>query len=110
MSNLTLYQAVLGELDPYSPSSLTIKKAMIDQRLNPTDQYDSAQKVPVIKAAVNVLKKMIVLSSDGMGKSSQGFNKPEELRKRITSMCKEAGLDVSDYIEIPSIEDGSHLW
>ena len=110
MANFTLYQAVLGEIDPYSPSSLTIKKALIDEGVTPTDEYAPVQhKIVVVKAAINVLKKLIVLSSDSMGKSSQGY-KPDELKKRIKSLCDEAGLDSSQYIEVPTIEGGSHLW
>jgi len=109
-TNFTLYQAVLGELEPYSPSSLTIKKALIDGGLDGSNEYVPAEhKVNVIKVAINILKKLIVLSSDSMGKSSQGF-KEQELKNRIKALCGEAGLDASDYIEIPTIEDGSHLW
>jgi hypothetical protein len=110
MANFTLYQAVLGEIDPYSPSSLTIKKALADEGLNAIDEYVSAQhKIKIVKVAINVLKKLIVLSSDSMGKSSQGY-KEKELKNRIKVLCNEAGLDSSDYVDVPSISDGSHLW
>jgi len=44
-----------------------------------------------------------------MGKSSQGY-KEKELKNRIKALCNEAGLDSSDYVDVPSISDGSHLW
>lgn len=110
MADFTLYQAVLGEIDPYSPSSLTIKKALKDEGLNATDEYVTADhKIKIVKVAINVLKKLIVLSSDSMGKSSQGY-KEKELKNRIKVLCNEAGLDSSDYVDVPSISDGSHLW
>lgn len=110
MTNFTLYQAVLGELDPYSPSSLTIKKALMDEGVDPSSGYVPANhKVVVIRAAINVLKKLIVLSSDSMGKSSQGYNE-KELKNRIKSLCNESGLDASDYIDVPTIEGGSQYW
>lgn len=109
MANFTLYQAVLGELEPYSPSSLTIKKSMIDEGLNSTDEYAPEHKVPVIKVAIKILSKMVVLGSDSMGKSSQSF-KVDELKGRIKALCGEAGLDSDDYIDVPSVTDGSHLW
>lgn len=110
MANFTLYQAVLGEVDPYSPSSLTIKKALADEGLNATDEYVTAQhKIKIVKVAINVLKKLIVLSSDSMGKSSQSF-KVDELKGRIKALCSEAGLDSDNYIDVPSVTDGSHMW
>lgn len=110
MANFTLYQAVLGEVDPYSPSSLTIKKALMDEGVDPSSGYvPTNHKIMVIKAAINVLKKLIVLSSDSMGKSSQGY-KEKELKNRIKSLCKEAGLDASDYTDVPTIEGGSQYW
>lgn len=52
---------------------------------------------------------MIVLTSDSLGKSSQGYN-VEKLEERIKDLCNENGLDVSDYVSVPTITDGSNLW
>lgn len=46
-------------------------------------------------AAIKVLKRMIVLTNDTLGKSSQGYS-VEKLEKRIKDLCNENGLDVSD--------------
>ena len=60
-------------------------------------------------AAIKVLKRMIVLTNDTLGKSSQVYS-VEKLEKRIKDLCNENGLDVSDFVEVSSITDGSNLW
>lgn len=61
------------------------------------------------KAAIAILKKLIVLSSDSLGKSSQGYN-VDKLEKRIKLLAKENDLEVSDFVDVPTVEDGSILW
>ena len=109
--SLTLYEALLGELEPYSPSRLTIQKAMADVQLDDTDAPYSPEKdkKPVAIAAINILKKMVVLTNDSLGKSSQGYS-VDQLINRIKDICSENGLDASDYVEVSSITDGSNLW
>jgi hypothetical protein len=111
MGTLTKYNALVGELEPYTPSALTIQKALADYGItDSTEDYIAASDKSVIaKAAINILKKMIVLSSDSLGKSSQSYN-VEMLNKRIQDICSENGLDSSDYVEVSSITDGSNLW
>lgn len=111
MEALTIYDALLGELEPYSPSQLTIRKALSDADLTDAtiDYVPTDHKKAVAKAAISVLKKMIVLSSESLGKSSQGYN-VAMLEERIKEICKSNGLDVSEYVEAPSITDGSNMW
>ena len=72
--------------------------------------YDPAtDKRIVAQAAVKVLSQMVVLSSDSLGKSSQGYN-VDMLRKRIKAICNENGLDLENFDEVPTITDGSNLW
>lgn len=111
MGTLTKYDALLGELEPYSPSSLTIKKALADAGVRDLDQEyaPESDKRPIALAAIKVLQKMIVLTNDSMGKSSQGYN-VEKLEKRIQDLCDENGLDASDFVQVSSISDGSNRW
>lgn len=110
MIDLTKYDALIGELEPYTPSPLTIKKALVDAGISDMDgAYQSEDKQTVAKAAIVVLKKLIVLSSDSLGKSSQSYN-VGELKNRIKDLCKENNLDVSDFVEVSTITDGSNRW
>ncbi|MDH6308036.1 hypothetical protein M2451_002555 [Dysgonomonas sp. PFB1-18] len=111
MGNLTKYEALLGELEPYTPSALTLKKALADTGISDlNDEYvANSDKRSIALAAISVLKKMIVLTSDSLGKSSQGYS-VAQLEKRIKDLCAENGLDASEFVEVPSITDGSNLW
>lgn len=106
----TKLDALIGELDPYTPSPAALKKSLIDAGITGFDEeYTIADKKAVAKAAITVLRRLIVLSSDSMGKSSQGY-KTEELENRIKDLANENGLDVEDFVEVPSVEDGSNRW
>jgi hypothetical protein len=111
MGTLTKYDALLGELEPYSPSSLTLKKALSDVGVNDLEgEYTpEADKKNIALAAIRVLKKMIVLTSDSLGKSSQGYS-VSGLEKRIKELCDDNGLDYSEFVQVPTITDGSNLW
>lgn len=111
MGTLTKYDALLGELEPYTPSRLSLNKALADAGVvDSTEEYNpTIDKRSIAIAAISVLKRMIVLASDSLGKSSQGYN-VEKLENRIKHLCNENGLDASKYVEVPSITDGSNLW
>ena len=111
MDTLTKYEALLGELEPYTPSSLTLKKALADAKVQDLDQEYNPEtdKRDIALAAIKVLKKLIVLTSDSLGKSSQGYS-VEKLEDRIEALCTENGFDVDDFIKVSSITDGSNLW
>lgn len=110
MAGLTIYEALLGELESYSPSSITLRKALADVGLNDsTKEYNpNTDKKAVCKAAIKVLRQLIVLSSDSQGKSAQSYN--NKVESRIKQLCAEIGEDVSLYLDVPTIEDGSNLW
>lgn len=110
MGNFTKYDALIGELEPYSPSPATIKKSLLDAGIGDFEaDYTASDKRDIAKAAIAVLKRLIVLSSDSMGKSSQGY-KTDELEKRIKALAEENGLEAEDFLELPTVEGGSHLW
>lgn len=111
MADLTKYDALMCEIEPYTVSPLTIKKALADAGVADSDtEYDPTEdRKGVAKAAILVLRKLIVLSSDSLGKSSQGYN-TAELEKRIKGLCQECGEELSDYVDVPEISDGSNRW
>ena len=111
MDKLTKYHALIGELEPYTPSRLALLKALADAKVSDLDSEYNAEtdKRGVAIAAIKVLKRMIVLTSDSLGKSSQGYS-VEKLEKRIKDLCNDNGLDVSEFVDLPSITDGSNLW
>lgn len=110
MAAFTIYDALIGELEPYTTSPATIQKSLFDAGIEDSDQeYKASDKRNVAKAAISVLKKLIVLSSDSQGKSSQGYQ-VDKLEKRIKDLAAENDIDVEDFVEAPTVENGSHLW
>ncbi len=109
---ITILEALMAELEPYTAAQVVCKKALIDAGLddftNDTPYTPDCKKY-VAKAAVNVLKKFLPLSSDSVGKSSQSFN-IEGLKRRIKDLCAEAGLEADEILEIPTITDASNRW
>lgn len=110
MATITKYDAIIGELEPYTSSPASLTKSLLDAGVqDPEEEYTAEDKRTVAKAAISVLKRLIVLSSDSLGKSSQGYN-VDKLEKRIKLLAKENDLEVSDFVEVPTVEDGSNLW
>lgn len=110
MATITKYDALIGELEPYTSSPASLTKSLLDAGVqDPEEDYTAEDKRTVAKAAISVLKRLIVLSSDSLGKSSQGYN-VDKLEKRIKLLAKENDLEVSDFVEVPTVEDGSNLW
>ena len=111
MEKLTKYEALIGELEPYTPSRITLQKALADAQVSDLEnEYNpETDKKGIAVAAIKILKKMIVLTSDSLGKSSQGYS-VDMLKKRIKDLCSENGLEASEFVEIPTITDGSNLW
>lgn len=110
MATITKYDALIGELEPYTSSPASLTKSLLDAGIqDPEEEYTAEDKRTVAKAAISVLKRLIVLSSDSLGKSSQGYN-VDKLEKRIKLLAKENDLEVSDFVEVPTVEDGSNLW
>ena len=110
MATITKYDALIGELEPYTSSPASLTKSLLDAGVqDPEEEYTAEDKRTVAKAAISVLKRVIVLSSDSLGKSSQGYN-VDKLEKRIKLLAKENDLEVSDFVEVPTVEDGSNLW
>ena len=110
MATISKYDALIGELEPYTSSPASLTKSLLDAGVqNPGEEYTAEDKRTVAKAAISVLKRLIVLSSDSLGKSSQGYN-VDKLEKRIKLLAQENDLEVSDFVEVPTVEDGSNLW
>lgn len=108
---LTKLDALIAEVEPYTPSGSVLRKALADNGVSDeTATYvPASDKRTIALAAVAVLQKLTVLSSDSLGKSSQGYNS-ENLKARIATICRDNDLDVSDFVDVPEVSDGSKLW
>ena len=96
MGALTNKQALSGELEPYSVSQPTMIKALLDAGFSSEDvdgDYKPEDKSKIAIAAIFVLKKLIVLTSDSLGKSSQGYSLRMIWMLMSTWMCPQLRMD-----------------
>ena len=72
---LTKFQALTAEIEPYVPSKLSMVKALSDVGVSDTETpYDpTTDKRIVAQAAVKVLSQMVVLSSDSLTRLQRGY-------------------------------------
>ncbi|MBQ0161081.1 MAG: hypothetical protein KBT28_10755 [Bacteroidales bacterium] len=100
---MTILEAIMAECEPYTASVITYEKALADGELSGADTYYSDMKGAVARCAISVLTKMLPLTSDSTGSSSQGYNR-EGLVARISAICRENGFEESDFCPVPTVE------
>lgn len=102
---MTNFEAISARLYPYNVDDDLIKIACIDAELSVDEEYVMNQRTLIAKAAIDVLKQLIVLASESNGGYSLGYN-VEELRRRIYALAKDNGLtDIAEeFNAMPTIE------
>ena len=102
---MTNFEAISARLYPYNVDDNLIAVACLDAELKTEDEYATGNKVSVAKALIDVLKQLIVLSSESNGGYSLGYD-TDELRRRIHDIAKDNGLtDIADeFNATPTIE------
>ena len=102
---MTNFEAISARLYPYNVDDSLIAVACLDAELKTEDEYANGNKVSVVKASIDVLKQLIVLSSESNGGYSLGYD-TDELRRRIHDIAKDNGLtDIADeFNATPTIE------
>ena len=102
---MTNFEAISARLYPYNVDDNLITVACEDAELKTEDEYATGNKVSVAKASIDVLKQLIVLSSESNGGYSLGYD-TDELRRRIHDIAKDNGLtDIADeFNATPTIE------
>ena len=102
---MTNFEAISARLYPYNVDDNLIAVACLDAELKTEDEYATGNKVSVAKASIDVLKQLIVLSSESNGGYSLGYD-TDELRRRIHDIAKDNGLtDIADeFNATPTIE------
>ena len=102
---MTNFEAISARLYPYNVDDNLIAVACLDAELKTEDEYANGNKVSVAKASIDVLKQLIVLSSESNGVYSLGYD-TDELRRRIHDIAKDNGLtDIADeFNATPTIE------
>lgn len=104
---MTNLQALQAEIEPYSASSTLLEKVLTDHSLTGSDTY--TDKTAIAKATITVLKRFIVIASEGEGQMSTAYN-VEGLKKRIEEIAADNSLSGAQYSIQPKIKDASNRW
>lgn len=93
---MTIKEALIAEIEPYSLSEDAITKTLIDAQSridggSEEDDYTSDSRRMVALAAMMCLNRLRVLASENIGGISQSYN-TSELVKRIKAIASGAGL------------------
>lgn len=102
---MTNYEAISAKLYPYNVDDGLIQVSCMDAGLTPTDEYFVVEKKSIAKATIDVLKQLVVLSSESNGGYSLGYN-VDELRRRIHEVAKDNGFaDIAEeFNSKPTVE------
>lgn len=90
----------------FYPDTNVIELSLLDNGMYPEDEY-IPKDISIVKQAIEIVQGMA--NSDH---SENGIDNSWDLDKidsNIRSLCKKYGLDVSEFVDVPTIEDGSHL-
>lgn len=110
---MTISEAIASEIQPFSTSDEALEKMFIDASekfdvsASVDDTYTSSVKKAVGYAAMRLLYKMRVLSSESLGGISQGYKEKNTLiDDMIKSIAKDAGLDADTVLNTESDDYG----
>ncbi len=106
---MTILEALYAEVDPFSPSRNLAIRALEKVELTYTDTADSDDDTLIATAAVDVLSRMLVVTSESEGGFSQSYDKAA-IRSRIQQLCSQYGIDASAYVTGPAIYNSSTRW
>ena len=99
---MTNLEALIAEVEPYTVSPLTYSKKLADRNIAEAVNYTLENKVEIAKCAISILVALLPLASDSTGKASQSYSR-DGLEDRIKALCDENGLDVDEYLEVPTV-------
>ena len=105
---MTILEALYAEVDPYTPNRNTAIRALDKVGLTYTADATSDDDTLIATATVDILQKMLVLGSESEGGFSQSYT--DGVKARIRQICDQYGLDVTDYITFPSVDNRSYRW
>jgi hypothetical protein len=88
---MTNYDAISARLYPYNVDDNLIAVACVDAGLVQEGEYSAEAKKNVAKAAIDVLRQLIVLASESNGGYSLVYD-VNELRRRIHAIAKDNGF------------------
>lgn len=108
---MTNFEAISASLYPYDVDPFLKEKACIDKGIDARADYTAIYKISVAKAAIAILRNLIVLLSESNGGYSLSYD-TDGLKEQIFKLAKDNGLtDIADEFDTRSkIIDISDQW
>jgi hypothetical protein len=108
MTNLEILRSRCTAIaSSFYPDRNVMEVALFDAGIEPTGEAQP-KDIKIVKVALQLVSGFVETSrSEGSESVSTEW---EAVKANIKRVCGEYGLDASDYIEVSSISDASHLW
>lgn len=108
MTNLDAIRALCTKIcSGFYPDRNVLEFTLLDSGI-PADAPYTPRDTRVVKLAIGIVRGNTENSHSESG-ISDSWNK-EAIDENIMAVCKEYGIDSSEFVNVPSIEDGSNLW
>lgn len=102
---MTNFEAISAMLYPYEVDNSLIEKQCIDFGISTEDIYDTDQKETIARITIDILRNLLVLSSESDSGYSLSYS-IEGLKKRIATIAKDNKLtDIAEeFNDRPAVE------
>jgi hypothetical protein len=108
MTNLDAIRALCTKIcTGFYPDKNVLEFTLIDNGIEATEPY-KPKNVKLVRLAIGIVKGMAENSHSESGISDSWDR--EAIEKNIAFLCKEYGMDSSEFVDEPSITDGSNQW
>lgn len=108
MTNLDAIRALCTKIcSGFYPDKNVLEFSLIDNGIDPTKDY-APKDVQIAKQAISVVMGNAETSHSESGISDSWDR--DAIKNNILALCKEYGLDISEFVKVPIITDGSNMW
>lgn len=107
---MTNFEAISAEIYPYNVDDNLISKACLDNDVDEKQAYDKSQKSSIAMSVIDILKKLIVLSSESNGGFGLSYD-TDEIKERIYNIAMENNLsDIAEEFAIKPTITSYESW
>lgn len=108
MTNLDAIRALCTKIcSGFYPDQNVLEFTLFDNNIEPSENF-KPKNIELVKLAIGVVRGMAE-TSHSEGGISDGWD-AERINNSISAICKEYGIDSSEFVKESSVSDGSNLW
>lgn len=106
---MTNLDALRAELDPFTLSNDKMELKLLKSGVDPNVDFLLKNSKEISKAACSLLVDCKQMSSISEGGYSITYDS-KAVDDKIISICKEAGIDASEFLKVPTVRRASQYW